>query len=117
MIWASSTVKTWYSCCGGAGRAPSARRATAPAAGAFGGATGIMKEFIGCGSVSELAQDAGKFGAVGRAEAAEDAAGFGPAGGADLGQDVGAVRGHLDQGGAPVGGVGAPPDQIPGLQC
>src|SRR5215469_4460944 len=68
------------------------------------------------GSVSELAEDAGQFGAVGRIEATEDPPGFGPAGGADLGQDAGAVFGHLDQGGAPVAWVGAPLDEVAGLE-
>ena len=67
------------------------------------------------GSVPELAEDADQFGAVGGAKAAEDAPGFGTPGGADLGQDAGAVLGHLDQGGAPVARVGAPPDQVPCL--
>jgi ribosomal protein S18 acetylase RimI-like enzyme len=66
--------------------------------------------------VPEQGEDAGQFGAVGPAEAAEDPAGFGAAGVADRGQDVGAVLGHLDQRGAPVAGVGAPPDQVRGLQ-
>jgi GNAT superfamily N-acetyltransferase len=70
----------------------------------------------GSGRVPDQGEDAGQFGAVGRAEAAEDPAGFGAAAGADRGQDVGAVLGHLDQRGAPVAGVGAPPDQVPRLQ-
>jgi len=68
------------------------------------------------GLISELAEDAGQFGAVGRAKTAEYTPGFGTASGADLGQDAGAVLGHLDQGGAPVAWIGAPPDQVPGLE-
>jgi GNAT superfamily N-acetyltransferase len=64
----------------------------------------------------ELAQDAGQVGAVRRAEAAEDPPGFGRAGRADRVEGGGAVLGHLDQGGAPVAGIGAAPDQVPGLE-
>ena len=52
----------------------------------------------------------------GGTETAENPAGFGAAGGADLGHDVGAVLGHLDQGGPPVGRVGMAPDQVAGLK-
>jgi hypothetical protein len=66
---------------------------------------------VGAGSVPQLAENAGKVGAVCLAQPAEDPFGLGAAGRADRVEDAGAVLGQLDQRGPPVTRVGPPPDQ------